>query len=75
MVFDLFDHSNFIVQNKTAENGGDMDFRNEQLLLGAFAFASVGYNDYLFFNVGARNDWSSKFESNNRRKSLPHEFK
>lgn len=72
LVFDLFDHSNFIVQNKNGENGGDMDYRVEQMLLGAFAFATVGYKDYLFLNVGARNDWSSKFESDNRKQLYPN---
>lgn len=72
LVFDLFDHSNFIVQNKTSESGSDMDFRDEQILLGAFAFASLGYKDYLYVNFGARNDWSSKFESNNRQKAYPN---
>ncbi|WP_407522530.1 SusC/RagA family TonB-linked outer membrane protein [Lacibacter sp. MH-610] len=72
LVFDLFDHSNFIQQAKTGESGADLDFREEQMLLGAFAFASVGYKDYLYLNVGARNDWSSKFESDNRQKLYPN---
>lgn len=72
LVFDLFDHSNFIQQAKTGESGADLDYRVEQMLLGAFAFASVGYKDYLYLNVGARNDWSSKFESDNRKKLYPN---
>ena len=72
LVFDLFDHSNFIVQNKVGDSGNDLDYIVEQMLLGAFGFASVGYKDYLYLNVGARNDWSSKFESENRSKLYPN---
>jgi len=52
LVFDLFDHSNFIVQNKTNEGGGDMDFKEEQLLLGGFLFTTVSYKNFFYFNVG-----------------------
>lgn len=72
LVFDLFDHSNFITQSKSGEGGDDLDYIVDQMLLGAFGFASVGYKDYLFLNVGARSDWSSKFESNNRQKLYPN---
>ena len=72
LVFDLFDHTNFIAQGKTNEGGGDMDFKSEQLLLGAYVFTTFGYKDYLFVNVGGRNDWSSKFENENRKKFYPN---
>jgi TonB-linked SusC/RagA family outer membrane protein len=72
LVFNLFDHSNFIAQGKTNEGGGDMDFKVEEMLLGAFAFTTFGYKDYLYLNLGARNDWSSKFENENRRKLYPN---
>jgi TonB-linked SusC/RagA family outer membrane protein len=72
LVFDLFDHSNFITQNKTGDSGNDLDYRVEQMLLGAFGFASFGYKDYLYVNLGARSDWSSKFESANRNKVYPN---
>ncbi len=72
LVFDLFDHSNFIVQNKTNEGGGDMDFKEEQLLLGGFLFTTISYKNFFYFNVGGRNDWSSKFENENRTKFYPN---
>lgn len=38
----------------------------QRRLIGAFADATIGYDDYLFLTVTGRNDWSSTFPAANR---------
>lgn len=58
-VFNLFEQSNFI------------DHQNFSLLveentIGAYGTATLGYKNYLYVNLQARNDWTSTLESENR---------
>jgi TonB-linked SusC/RagA family outer membrane protein len=39
--------------------------------VGVFATADFGYKDYLFLNLTARNDWSSRFAKNNNSYFYP----
>ena len=57
-VYGLATHNNFI-------NHVNTTFFREENLIGAYATASLGYKSYLYFNVQARNDWTSTLESNN----------
>lgn len=40
-------------------------FRSEKRINSAYAFAQVGYRNYLFLELTARNDWSSTLPSSN----------
>lgn len=58
-VYGLFQHDNYIEHvNSTTVI--------EENLLGAFATATLGYKNFLYFNAQARNDWTSTLEKENR---------
>jgi len=71
LVFGLLDHSNFITHDTKSENGADLDFTSKEQTIAAFAQALLGYKEYLFFNLGGRNSWSSTLEKNNRSLFYP----
>lgn len=58
LVYGLFTHDNFSVHNS-------FTFNREENTLGAYATASLGYRNYLYLNVQARNDWTSTLEDGN----------
>lgn len=57
-VYGLATHNNFINHNNTT-------FEQAENLIGAYITASLGYKSYLYFNVQARNDWTSTLEPGN----------
>ncbi|MBX2876504.1 MAG: SusC/RagA family TonB-linked outer membrane protein [Saprospiraceae bacterium] len=63
-VYGLLTHNNFITHNNFSS------FQEENLM-GAYATASLGYKSYLYFNVQARNDWTSTLEPQNRSVFYP----
>lgn len=63
-VFDLLTHQNFVNHNSFS---GIYD-RNT---FGVFATASLGYKNFLYANVQARNDWTSTLERDNRSVFYP----
>jgi TonB-linked SusC/RagA family outer membrane protein len=67
VVFGFVEHSNFT--NHSSVNsftGGDLQYREEQAIMGLFGQVSLGINDYAYVNVAARNDWASTVEPENR---------
>lgn len=60
----LFRHSNFI-DNVAFDN------EEEQTRMGIFGEVTADYDNYLFLNVAARNDWTSTVEVANRRILYP----
>jgi TonB-linked SusC/RagA family outer membrane protein len=58
-VWGLFTHNNFVNHNAFA-------FNSEENTMGVYGTASLGYKNYLYFNVQARNDWTSTLEQANR---------
>lgn len=58
-VYGLFQHDNFIEHNNSTSVA-------EENLIGAFASATLGYKNFLYFNAQARNDWTSTLEEANR---------
>ena len=58
-VYGLFTHNNFSVHNSFSGI-------SEENTLGAYATASLGYRNFLYLNVQARNDWTSTLEQPNR---------
>jgi outer membrane receptor protein involved in Fe transport len=71
LVFGLLDHTNFITHDTKSENGLDLDYTSATRSYAVFAQAIVGYNDYLFFNLGGRNSWTSTLEADNRSLFYP----
>ncbi|OOG69567.1 SusC/RagA family TonB-linked outer membrane protein [Algoriphagus sp. A40] len=67
LAFGLFRHSNFRTSaNTDAYSGGQLNYEEEQRRYGVYANVTVDYSDYLFFNLSARNDWTSTVEAENR---------
>lgn len=60
----LFRHTNFI-------DNVAFDRTEEQTRMGIFGEVTADYNNYLFVNVAARNDWTSTVEKENRRILYP----
>jgi len=58
-VFNLLSHDNFI-------NHDSYSSYRAETTLGAFVTATLGFNDYLYLNLQARNDWTSTLEKENR---------
>ncbi|MCB0639728.1 MAG: SusC/RagA family TonB-linked outer membrane protein [Lewinella sp.] len=58
-VYGLFTHNNFINHQNTS-------YEEQENLIGAYATASLGFKNFLYVNVQARNDWTSTLEKENR---------
>ncbi|MBM3415081.1 MAG: SusC/RagA family TonB-linked outer membrane protein [Bacteroidetes bacterium] len=71
LVYGLFDHDNFIVHDNFDEEGGQIDFKVESFSLGAFAQATIAYNEFLYMTLGGRNSWTSNLERDNRTLFYP----
>lgn len=72
LAFDLFRHTNFLESaNIDPLGAGAMDFLVEERRMGIYANATFDYDNYLFLNVSARNDWTSTVEPENRRILYP----
>jgi TonB-linked SusC/RagA family outer membrane protein len=63
-IFGLFTHQNFLT------NVGSSSIREENTL-GLYGTASLGYRDFAYLNVQARNDWTSTLEKANRSVFYP----
>jgi TonB-linked SusC/RagA family outer membrane protein len=66
LVYGLMTHGNFVSHTTTSESGGELNYSNQTLSVGAFAQAQLGYKDYAYLTLGGRNSWSSTVEANNR---------
>lgn len=71
LVYGLLNHANFIDKQSRGEDGGELQYSSELQTVGAFAFTSFGYKDYLFLNLGGRESWTSALEKNNRNIFYP----
>ena len=71
LVYGLLDHANFVDHQSKGEDGGELQFSSELETVGAFAFTSFGYKDYLFLNLGGRESWTSTLEKTNRNIFYP----
>ncbi len=63
-IFDLFTQQNFIDHQA-------FTFRNEANTIGAYATATLGFRNFLYLNLQARNDWTSTLEKANRSVLYP----
>ena len=72
IIFNFFEHANFIDQSsQNSFNDNDIQFRRERETAGVFVDATVGYRDFVYLNLSARNDWFSTLEIDNRSVLYP----
>ncbi|HSJ69370.1 MAG TPA: SusC/RagA family TonB-linked outer membrane protein [Anditalea sp.] len=72
LAFGLFRHSNFQVNaDLDPVSDRNINFSEEQRRLGVYSQITLDYDDYLFLNLSARNDWTSTVEPDNRRILYP----
>lgn len=72
LAFGLFRHSNFLqAASRDPLNGSNLNFTEEERRMGVYANVTLDYDDYLFLNLSARNDWTSTVEKDNRRILYP----
>ncbi len=67
IIRNFFEHANFTDQSATNFfNDNDIQFRSQRQTAGVFADATLGFRDYVYLNLSARNDWFSTLEVDNR---------
>ena len=66
VVFGFFNHNNFSNQVNNDPVAGNLDFRTERNILGAYGEAAFDYDNFLFLTLSGRNDWGSNVERENR---------
>ena len=71
LVFNIFNHNNFINHTNLSENGGNLDYKSEFASLGLFAEGNFGFKDFLYATVGGRQSWVSTLEKENRSLFYP----
>jgi TonB-linked SusC/RagA family outer membrane protein len=72
LAFELFRHSNFLQASaRDPLNNLPLQFTEEQRRMGVYAQVTLDYDDYLFLNLSARNDWTSTVEPENQRILYP----
>ncbi len=71
LTFGLFNHANFVTASARNPFGGRINSIFQERRAGIYGSATLDYNDYLFVNVLARNDWTSTVEKDNRRILYP----
>lgn len=77
---DVFENTQLLSQNQIAfgvmrhfnfTDYSGSDFLSEQNRFGIYGQAEIGYKDYLFLTVSARNDWTSTLETGNNAQLYP----
>ena len=63
-----FPNTHYLAAGTTQTTSNDISEREINSL---YAFANLGYKDYLYLDLTARNDWSSTLPSNNRSYFYP----
>lgn len=71
VVFGLLEHRNFVTHDTRTLRNGQLNFYSRRIWLGAFADATLGYKNYLYLNLQARNDWASTHEKDYRSLLYP----
>ncbi len=73
-IYGLQAHNNFInhiSSNFSRNEQGEIIGSREENNMGLYANLSLGYRDFLYLNLQARNDWTSTLESANRSVLYP----
>ena len=71
LTFGLFNHANFVETSSRNPFGGNINYIQEERRAGIYGSLTLDYDDYLFVNLLARNDWTSTVEPENRRILYP----
>lgn len=72
LAFNLFRHSNFLqASSRDPLNDVNMQYREEERRMGIYAAVTLDYSNFLFWNLSARNDWTSTVEPQNQRILYP----
>jgi TonB-linked SusC/RagA family outer membrane protein len=71
LTFGLFNHANFVTTSSRNPFGGNINYIQEEKRAGVYGSVTLDYDDYLFVNLLARNDWTSTVEPENRRILYP----
>jgi TonB-linked SusC/RagA family outer membrane protein len=72
LVFGLLNHKNFSDHSTyNSFNQFPLQSHAESNTLGAFGQVTASYNNYLYLNVSARNDWFSSLQKENRSQFYP----
>jgi TonB-linked SusC/RagA family outer membrane protein len=71
LTFGLFNHANFVTTSSRNPFAGNINYIQEEKRAGVYGSVTLDYDDYLFVNVLARNDWTSTVEPENRRILYP----
>lgn len=72
LTFGLFNHANFVsASSRNPFSNNRINSISQERRAGIYGSATLDYNDYLFVNVLARNDWTSTVEKDNRRILYP----
>jgi TonB-linked SusC/RagA family outer membrane protein len=72
LTFDLFRHTNFENSaSRDAFSNLPLNFTEEQRRMGIYSQITLDFDNYLFLNLSARNDWTSTVEQENRRIFYP----
>jgi len=72
LVYGLFNHNNFLIQERLGEGGNALDYKTATMSIGAFGFANLAFREYLYLTLGGRNSWSSNMEKANRSIFYPN---
>jgi TonB-linked SusC/RagA family outer membrane protein len=72
LVFGVMNHSNFS-DHSTYNSFNDFALQSHSVsnTLGAFGQLTASYNNYLYLNLSARNDWFSSLQQENRSQFYP----
>jgi TonB-linked SusC/RagA family outer membrane protein len=72
LAYGLFRHTNFADNSaRNVFSGAQLNNTQEERRMGIYSQVTLDYRDYLFFNILARNDWTSTVEPENRRILYP----
>lgn len=71
LVFGLFNHSNFVNHEAKTESGEVSNYTSHSKRFGVFASTTLGYRNFVYLNLGARESWVSTLEKANRKIFYP----
>ena len=67
IILNFFEHANFQDQSsRNSWNNNKLQRREQRQTAGVFFDGTLGYQDFIYLNLSARNDWFSTLEVDNR---------
>ncbi len=71
VVYGLLEHRNFTTTLPRDYRGVNLNYQSNSAIQGVFFDANLGYKNMLYFDLTARNDWSSVLQKANRSQFYP----